>query len=278
MNEKWQKGIEDLKKINLSREEKSFLLQRILTRSPYASIPSNIFTRSFVAVRTHAFVTLVALLVLATGGVSYAAESSLPGDLLYPLKVDITEPIRDIVQILPEQKVEWEAQKANRRIEEVEALISKEKFDEDKKQKVEILFTKHTERFVRNAEKEIEKEAKKSVSEEDAFETKTRKKSDIGNKSHGSNATSTDMQAEKINTEVWSKIEKQNEEIAKEQKKIAEENEKRRSEIEKEVKERIEKAREDIDKRIRTLKENKEKAYKKSEKSKSESSEKSKDD
>lgn len=58
-----------------------------------------------------------AFLIVSTG-VAFAAEGSLPGDWLYPLKVQVFEQVRGRFIFTPEEKAQWEAQRAMRRLEE----------------------------------------------------------------------------------------------------------------------------------------------------------------
>lgn len=65
-------------------------------------------------------------LVLVIGvGTSYAAESALPGDALYPIKVLFNEPLGEAFQQTESAKAEWESRMVSRRLEEAEALAAK---------------------------------------------------------------------------------------------------------------------------------------------------------
>lgn len=71
----------------------------------------------------HMFAKIAIAIVLAcTGATSAAAEASLPGDLLYPVKVSINEEVRGAFTFGSEAKADWEVRKAERRAEEVAAL------------------------------------------------------------------------------------------------------------------------------------------------------------
>lgn len=74
-----------------------------------------------VAPRRFAYVSALFLFVVL-GGFSVAAESSLPGNILYGLKVGVSEPLRGALAFTPESKVRVEAKLAERRLEEVTAL------------------------------------------------------------------------------------------------------------------------------------------------------------
>lgn len=63
-------------------------------------------------------------------GTAAAAENSLPGDTLYPIKVGITEPLRGALAISPEAKAEWAIDRAERRINEINTLAARGSLDE----------------------------------------------------------------------------------------------------------------------------------------------------
>lgn len=174
----WQKGIKDLQKIALSKEEKSALFARVLERSRSAPVLSSWFSRELVFVRRHVALVLILALVLGGGGATFASERALPGSILYPLKVGVNEPIRDLVKTLPEKKIQWQAEKAVRRIEEAEILMAEEKLDEKKKEKIEVLFDKHTQSLMKEAEKEIEKQISKEKAETEVEIKKEEKQSE----------------------------------------------------------------------------------------------------
>lgn len=63
-------------------------------------------------------------LVGAGGGVlAYAAESALPGDLLYSVKVGVNEPVVTLLQHTPKEKARWAARKLERRMDEAVTLV-----------------------------------------------------------------------------------------------------------------------------------------------------------
>lgn len=67
---------------------------------------------------------LVVLLLVSSGGTAMAAETALPGDLLYPVKVRINEPVRSAVTFTAEAKARWSARRVERRLDEAEQLIA----------------------------------------------------------------------------------------------------------------------------------------------------------
>jgi len=71
-----------------------------------------------------AFALAALSIFIIGGGVSYAAEGSLPGDLLYPVKVRGTEPVRTLLAFSNEAKAELQIQFVERRLAETEKLVS----------------------------------------------------------------------------------------------------------------------------------------------------------
>lgn len=141
-NEKWEKGISEIKNINLSENEKVVLLQKILTRSPYNPIVSPIFSPSKLFTRHYTAIVSTVLIFVIAGSVSVSADNSLPGNILYPIKIKVTEPMRDLIKISTEDKTEWQIEKVNRRIEEAETLAAQEKLDDKKREEIQELFEK----------------------------------------------------------------------------------------------------------------------------------------
>ncbi len=87
--------------------------------------------------------SIIAVLIitaLAGGGVSAAAESALPGDALYAVKVSVNEEVRAAFTFSAERKANWEARRAERRLEEVEKLSVENRLSADARARVEANF------------------------------------------------------------------------------------------------------------------------------------------
>lgn len=70
--------------------------------------------------------SLVSLGGLVLGGsVAFAAEGTLPGDLLYPVKTEINERVRGMAALTPQAKAAWEVRQVERRLEEIEKLAAR---------------------------------------------------------------------------------------------------------------------------------------------------------
>lgn len=138
----FKKGIEDLKNISLSESEKQKMFSEITAYADFhapKTIPKKstaLWSWSFF--QAHSALAVRALsLVLVIGGTSYMAEKSLPGDILYPFKVNINEPIYGSLLKTPEEKAAWNSDTFIRRIEEAEALARTGKLTESSLAEVE---------------------------------------------------------------------------------------------------------------------------------------------
>ncbi|MFZ1987526.1 MAG: DUF5667 domain-containing protein, partial [Minisyncoccia bacterium] len=89
-------------------------------------------------------VTFALLFVfVVTGGTTYAAQGSLPGDVLYPLKTKVTEPLEGALAFGEEAKAKWHAGVAEERLTEAEKLAEKGKLDSTTSSKLAVAFTEH---------------------------------------------------------------------------------------------------------------------------------------
>ncbi len=71
-------------------------------------------------------VTASFCIVFMSGGVlTYAAESALPGDVLYSVKVSLNEPVIELFQRTPQEKALWVARRFERRLSEARTLVAK---------------------------------------------------------------------------------------------------------------------------------------------------------
>lgn len=88
---------------------------------------------------------IIAALIIALlgGGTSIAANNSLPGDFLYPVKVDVNEKVAGAFQFSPEAKANWEAKLAEVRLDEAAKLAADSKLSADLKDAVEVAFKAH---------------------------------------------------------------------------------------------------------------------------------------
>lgn len=163
-NNKIQKGIESLKKIQMSSNEASMLRENLLNYvdktlevetvdnvKTYNKMPilSQYFKfNSFKPQFAFATFSILGLFIIGAGAVG-AAKTSLPGDILYPLKVKVVEPIQGLLMLTPVSKVNFEAKKIDNRLNEVEALVKNNNLNKDNREVIE-----------KNLEKNFEDHAK----------------------------------------------------------------------------------------------------------------------
>jgi len=77
------------------------------------------------------------IVVMLTGGVSFASNNALPGDILYPVKIRVVEKVEGALKISAEAKARWDTELAVRRLQEGEKLVAAGKFDAKTSAKVE---------------------------------------------------------------------------------------------------------------------------------------------
>jgi hypothetical protein len=64
------------------------------------------------------------------GGLAFASEQALPGDILYTIKTDVTEEVVAVFKATPEAKIEWEEARIKRRAAELAELQIKGRLEE----------------------------------------------------------------------------------------------------------------------------------------------------
>ncbi len=143
---KIEKGIIDLRSLGMTGEEKNTMLTRIMGEEPRPLIHVSSWTtlvwRNFMVQQSWS-TTVVAsalILMLLGGSVAFAAETTLPGDTLYPLKIEVTEPIRDSIAFTASAKAYMEQLKIERRLHEAARLAAEgrltEKLNEEIQDKI----------------------------------------------------------------------------------------------------------------------------------------------
>lgn len=158
----FKKGIEQLKKISMTGDEKSKILDAVLS-TPIAEKPVPSYFQFHFYKRRFVYYGAVVCLIIVFGSreMVFASENSLPGDILYPFKINVVEPISGALKIKAEKKAEYEGKLATKRLVEAETLAKENKLDEKKQKKINLLLEEHT--------KKLEKELKK-LDDENAHE------------------------------------------------------------------------------------------------------------
>jgi len=127
-------------KIRMTPEEKAAmraLLRAATQRSSGQAQPSP-FTPSKkaegyfffnVQFMTRALAAFLVVILVGGTGIAYAAEGSLPGQPLYAVKLNVTEPIQTALAATPAARAEVHVALAQRRVEEAEALAAQSSLD-----------------------------------------------------------------------------------------------------------------------------------------------------
>ena len=123
-NDFFRKGIEGIRNIQLSPEERGVVLSRLLEHAEKHSAvvsPWKIYLSRF---QVKYAIVGVLIVLFGGGGAASAAEGALPGDILYPVKIYVNEPLRKTLIAGDVPKAQFEAERTVRRLEEAESLAA----------------------------------------------------------------------------------------------------------------------------------------------------------
>jgi hypothetical protein len=162
MSKKFKHIIKNAKKVSLSKEERSeirFILENHITENPllngsgsfvtskntfFEKISSIEWMGGYLNNSKFAQPLSFALIVMfLLGGTTFAAETALPGDLLYKVKI-LNEKLSIKLVSSIEAKVRLQSRHTLSRLKEAEALESKGKLDEKTEAKVASIFKEHS--------------------------------------------------------------------------------------------------------------------------------------
>ena len=92
------------------------------------------------------FIALLVVLLVG-GGTSFAAESALPGDTLYPVKVSINEEVGSFLAFSEEAQARFDTRRAENRLEEAAELAAKGRLNSETSASIQSRFEAHTSAF-----------------------------------------------------------------------------------------------------------------------------------
>lgn len=151
---KLENGIKELKGIIMTPLEKAHILNSVmkssstpdvrLIKSPWSF---HIFVSTITRNKLAYYVVIPLIVILMGGGAVFASGNSLPGNFLYPIKVNLVEPIIGSTISNAEAKAKYESQLATKRMMEAETLARLGKLDEKNQRKINDLIEIHTESF-----------------------------------------------------------------------------------------------------------------------------------
>ncbi len=146
------------KQFSLSQDEKVSLLGRVFdaphTKLVRNQVPSRLYTtggvRSLIEYYSNVSFArsrvlsslLITTALLGTTGVM--AQIALPGDILYPVKINVNEKLQFLATRTPEAKAVLEATFATRRLEEAHVLLGANKLNVTESQALATQFETHT--------------------------------------------------------------------------------------------------------------------------------------
>ncbi|MEK7575147.1 MAG: hypothetical protein AAB511_02875 [Patescibacteria group bacterium] len=143
------KGIENIKKVTMTAAEKRRMVESILASRPVSRSPFSQWDVYLWGTWKHHYKRLVpvgalaGVMLLIGGSLTYAAEGTLPGDVLYPFKIAISEPVRGFLAIGLEAEARWHVRQSVRRMQEVEKLVVQGTLDLVRESQVKSLLKKH---------------------------------------------------------------------------------------------------------------------------------------
>ncbi len=117
-----------LQQTHMTESEKTELREKLLTFISEHPAPTKAIPGGFWLLRQRSLafsLTLTLILIVTVSSASYAAEFSLPGEALYGLKVNLTEPLRGSLQSTPQAQAEWNGTLVERRLNEAHVLAEK---------------------------------------------------------------------------------------------------------------------------------------------------------
>jgi hypothetical protein len=132
----------EVRDLRLTHAEKSAMRVRLFDVMYPAAQPS-----PFVYISRFSMVfTAVIFLLIGSGSyTAFAAQKALPGDPLYPVKVNVNETVEGALALSASSKAQWHANVAQRRVAEAEVLASQGKLSAAAATQISTNLTDHAE-------------------------------------------------------------------------------------------------------------------------------------
>jgi hypothetical protein len=142
----------------------------------------------------HTTPSFIVVGIFLLGGVSYSAESALPGDFLYPVKIYANEKTKGFIAVTDKMEAGFMVKSADHRLLEVEKLAEKNKLTKEALADLQNRFYENIKNFKEISQKMEEKDQKKASlvrsdmeSVLDAHRELLKKKTGTNNASYGDN-------------------------------------------------------------------------------------------
>ena len=143
MEEQFNNLINQMRNEKMTDAEKAaiwFKVETFAKNNPagsFKSAKSPYFSKQHFFTMGKVFATSFLLVVFGFGGLSYSSASSLPGDLLYSVKINVNEKIEEKLTFTPEKKIVLRKKRIETRLTEVESLIKENKVTKENREIVE---------------------------------------------------------------------------------------------------------------------------------------------
>ena len=159
MNDKFEQYIESAKRVVLTPEEKAHIHAALLsamraTRLEQADVRVAV-PRWFrwYDLTLHPLPIILGLVVAISMSTSYAAEGTLPGDVLYPVKTTVNEEVRGWFAFSSKGQLAYEQNIAERRLEEAEQLAFHGRLNDETRAEIVERFNERASRVEEHIEK-----------------------------------------------------------------------------------------------------------------------------
>lgn len=153
---KFEQILERMKLMRLSNTDKNEIRNNLLRHMELHPVEERVAApvrhqvgREGLLTKINAKTTMIFGLIVAlllSGSVSYAAEGSLPGDTLYPIKTEVNEKVRGALAISDESEANLQAKLAVRRLDEAARLAEDNRLSDDVIVELEGRFEDHAHR------------------------------------------------------------------------------------------------------------------------------------
>ncbi len=161
MNKQFEQLINESKQVTLTEEEKTHVRGKVLNfmkthpvrkniRGRQQRAWSNILTFNYLVRKPMPIFLSIVLLLSGTAGITLASQNSLPGEMLYPIKLR-SEDVRSVLALSTQSKAELEVNFAENRLEEAEELSNETKLDTEIRSNLENNFELHANRVEEHA-------------------------------------------------------------------------------------------------------------------------------
>ena len=147
-----KKSGENISLTHEEREKMKSVLNAYMAMKPIrapATAPKTSAFGWFFTLRPVALLLVFAVFA-SSAGISYAAEGALPGDILYPVKTRVNEPLRGAIALSASAKTAWAMDVAGERIKEAATLAASGRLDAQMQQELRSDFERHARQATEN--------------------------------------------------------------------------------------------------------------------------------